>query len=59
MEAEKIDELTIKIQKECHTTVEMAIKANDKLTYQDITNVFIFRKIAELQVALEKQLENK
>lgn len=41
------------VQEECHKTVEaiMAEKAN--CSYQDAVNVFLFRKLAEHQLAIE------
>lgn len=46
------------IQQECHTTVEQCIKLGKKGTsMQDATNVFIFRKLAEMELRI-RQLES-
>ena len=50
---EKLETIAEEIQKECHQKVE-AIKAqNNLIDYQDATNVFLFRKIAELQIQIK------
>jgi hypothetical protein len=45
-------------QDECHAIVEK-IKANTSVTYQDATNVFIFRKLAELQFEIDELKKNQ
>ena len=53
---ERIQLLTERIQEECHYTVQ-AVSHNEKVSYQDATNVFLFTKIAELQVANEQLID--
>lgn len=55
---EQIDEITRKIQKECH---DLAWALKDKapetfamLENQDMTNVFLFHKLAEFEYRLQK-----
>lgn len=52
---QEIQERTTQLQKECHATIDAI--ANDKnLTfdeYQDITNVWIFNKLAKLELYVE------
>lgn len=43
-------------QKDCHSLVE-AILDEKKVGYQDATNVWLFKKLAEFEVRL-RQLEN-
>ena len=45
-------------QDECHAIVEK-IKANTSVAYQDATNVFIFRKLAELQFEIDELRKNQ
>lgn len=41
-------------QESCHEFVEMLSSANPDLRYQDATNVWIFKKLAEIQVMLSE-----
>ena len=42
-------------QKDCHETVEMIFdRKKERVQYQDATNVWIFRKLAELQVQISE-----
>jgi len=51
----EIDELTTALQKECHHQVEFVEKHLKKeFNYQDATNAYIFRKIAELAYEIKK-----
>ena len=61
MESYKMRESEIRVrteelQEECHLCTqdvfELAKIDNPNLTYQDVTNVFFLRKIAELQLEL-------
>lgn len=53
-ESKKIDEildLAEKLQEECKQTADFVFKKakdNSKMIYQDIVNVFIFKKLAEI-----------
>lgn len=38
------------LQKSCHEFTELFLESNPEMTYQDITNVWIFKKLAEIQV---------
>lgn len=42
-----------KLQEECHTTVEFIKENNSIIGYQDATNVWMFRKLAELELEVE------
>lgn len=59
-----IDEILTKakqLQKECHSIVAKVVlsqKKDTKITTQDGTNVFMFKKLAELELRIEK-LENQ
>ena len=49
--AELLEVMTTDIQSQCHLVVESAMRQSKKnITYQDSTNVFIFQKLAELQI---------
>jgi len=50
---QQIQSIAESIQKECHQIVEYIMKSTDnkEVNVQDATNVFIFRKLAELFVA--------
>ena len=51
----EIDERANKIQDNVHKLIEAARKdPNNKSTYQDMTNILIFRKLAELELIFEK-----
>lgn len=39
-------------QKDCHKAVEYSLNENPKVSYQDATNVWIFRKLAEFELRL-------
>lgn len=55
----KLEEKAKEIQNECHKAVELAFKERElfnNFSYQDATNVFIFRKLAEYELRI-KQLE--
>lgn len=47
---EKLENITQIIQQECHNFVESV----PNVGYQDATNTFLFMKIAELTLKLEK-----
>jgi hypothetical protein len=55
---EKVYDLTASIQKECHQTVEAAVNHPElkSVTVQDATNVFLFKKLADLEYRVQ-QLE--
>lgn len=42
------------IQEECHKTVEYIVAHTENCNHQDATNVFIFRKLAELQLQINQ-----
>lgn len=48
--------LAANLQEECHDTADK-LCVNENISYQDATNVFLFTKIAELQVANEILLD--
>jgi len=39
-------------QKDCHTEVTEMMRLNKDLAYQDATNVWIFKKLAELELII-------
>lgn len=54
---ETLQDLAEKIQQECHATVEFLLKHNEKLNHQDATNVFLYKKLAEIQFTLNQVIE--
>jgi hypothetical protein len=50
---EEINKLSQEFQEECHETVKAIINGNPKCSHQDATNVWIFRKLAELQIRIK------
>ena len=54
MKQQKIAE---KLQEDCHKTVEAVLKESKKVSYQDATNVWLFNKLAEMELRLQ-ELEN-
>jgi hypothetical protein len=58
MDQEEILTIAEKLQDECHATVEAVI--NEKsVNYQDATNVWIFKKLAELQHEINMLKKNQ
>ena len=51
IEGKKQEEITAKIQDECHKFVEATMTS--EITYQDATNTFLFMKLAELTIKLK------
>jgi hypothetical protein len=52
---EEIAIRTNKLQEDCHRTIEELYKLSDHmLLYQDATNVWIFKKLAELELKIER-----
>ena len=49
IEWEEINKLAERFQEDCHKSAEVIMSDNKKISYQDATNVWIFRKLAELQ----------
>jgi hypothetical protein len=50
----KIQNIAEEFQKECHSFTKAVIEASDKpISNQDVTNVWIYRKLAELKVDLD------
>jgi hypothetical protein len=47
-----IQEKAEEFQNECHSVVEL-IKSNTSVDYADATNVWIFRKLAEMQLEID------
>lgn len=43
------------IQKECHKFIDELIKKNPKLNYESCMNVWIFTKLAEMQMELHNK----
>lgn len=53
---ETIEKMMILNQKECHQQVETLLNNKKKLTiesYQDATNVWLFKKLAQLEYQLK------
>lgn len=53
-----IQEKAEEFQDECHSLVGL-IKSNTSVGYEDATNVFIFRKLAELQIEIDTLKKNQ
>lgn len=53
-EQEILEEYTDHYQKECHSFCELAKKGGKKIGYQDATNVWLFTKLAELTISINK-----
>ena len=49
----QIEDRAEKLQQQCHHQVEYATRQNPKITVQDATNVWLFYKLAELELAVE------
>ena len=59
---ELIQKRAEKLQEECHAIVEVIKENNSMIGYQDATNVWMFRKLAELELKneeLEKKFKNR
>lgn len=54
MQKNKVDILAEQLQDDCHKTVDVIMKNLPNATYQDATNVWIFRKLAELELRVRK-----
>jgi recombinational DNA repair protein RecR len=50
---EKLKDVTEKIQDECHKFTE-SILATSSVSYQDATNTFLYMKLAELTIKLDR-----
>lgn len=53
---ETIEKMMILNQKECHQQVEMLLNKHKKLdmeSYQDATNIWLFKKLAQLEYQLK------
>lgn len=50
---EEILKIAEGFQDECHAMVEK-IKANTSAAYQDATNIWMFKKLAELQLEIDR-----
>jgi len=48
------NEITEQLQKECHEAVELIMKKNKKVSYQDATNVWLFSKLSEYQKRISR-----
>ena len=44
--------LAEQFQKDCHQVVEEVLRDEKKMSYQDATNIFLFNKLAELQIQI-------
>lgn len=53
-EERQLQDIAESIQSECHRTVEYVKDNSNNFSYPDATNVFIFRKLAELQLEINK-----
>jgi len=45
-------DLAERFQNECHAQAEYVIHLNPKISSQDATNVWLFKKIAEMQLVI-------
>ncbi len=53
----QINVLAEKLQDDCHNVVSEVMKAKQGASCQDVTNVWMFHKLAELQLKI-KELED-
>ena len=51
---QRLEELTENLQNDCHKTVEAILKDKPNCSYQDATNVWLFKKLAELELSIEE-----
>jgi hypothetical protein len=56
---QRLEELTENLQNDCHKTVTAIIEGSQiegkpDVTYQDATNVWLFKKLAELELLIEE-----
>ena len=51
---QRLEELTENLQNNCHQTVEAILKDKPNCSYQDATNVWLFKKLAELELSVEE-----
>lgn len=51
---QQIFDLAEHIQEECHKTVEYIMANSPKVEHQDAVNVFIFRKLAEIELQIKE-----
>ncbi len=51
---EKILTRAEKIQSDCHDTISQLKKAGSNAEYQDLTNAYLFKKLAEFEVRIEE-----
>lgn len=56
---ELIQKRAEKLQEECHTIVEFVKENNSMMGYQDATNVWMFRKLAELELQIDELKKNQ
>ena len=49
---QQIEKLTEKLQNNCHQTVEAILKDKPNCSYQDATNVWLFKELAELKLSI-------
>lgn len=53
--AKQVQRMAEQIQDECHEAVKHVIRESaEEITVQDATNVFLFTKLAELQLQIEQ-----
>jgi len=58
--AEFINEQAEIIQEESHNMIDVVFSGKENISnYQDVTNVFFYRKLAEMQYEINKLKENK
>lgn len=53
-EDERILNMAESFQRECHALSKLLTNENPKLTVADVTNVWIFKKLAELECSLKE-----
>lgn len=56
---QELEQIAMEIQNECHQTVENIIDNSElPVTVQDATNVFFYRKLAEMELRLRAIEQN-
>ncbi len=54
----EIQDKAEEFQKECHAEVDKIVALKPGVSYQDVTNVWMFRKLAELDLRIQNINKN-
>lgn len=50
---EEIKKVAVELQKGCHKMIDKLIITNPKCDHQDLTNVWMFKKLAEYEIRIK------